>query len=202
MHPSYHFGTENAFEIILKTRSENLTKLNSLRALCTPSWWNNTKIVNYSWKCPETYEILRRATALMSLEGRSRRAPQSTAQSKTLEPWRAMPSRRVRDIARERDGSLLWLCRRPPVRCCLVRWAHCASGQGGTCSACALPRGSGPGSLESGEGGTVCTQQECRSEGSELGRWVRLGHGFWGCWGVLITLKNREPQQNVSAKLE
>ncbi len=38
--------------------------------------------------------------------------------------------------------------------------------------------------------------------GSELGWWVRLGHGFWGCWGVLITLKNREPQQNVSAKLE
>ncbi len=29
--------------------------------------------------------------------------------------------------------------------------------------------------------------------GSELGRWVRLGHGFWGCWGVLITLKNRKP---------
>ncbi len=89
----------------------------------------------------------------------------------------------------ERDGSLLWLCRRTACTLCLVRWAHCASGQGGTCSACALPRGSGQGSLESGEGGTACTQQECRSEGSELGWWVRLGHGFWGCWGVLIPWK-------------
>lgn len=32
--------------------------------------------------------------------------------------------------------------------------------------------------------------------GSELGRWVRLGHGFWGCWGVLITLK----KQRTTAK--
>lgn len=28
--------------------------------------------------------------------------------------------------------------------------------------------------------------------GCELCRWVRLGHGFWGCWGVLITLKKRD----------
>ncbi len=185
MHLSYHFGTENALKIILKTTSENLTKLNSLRALCTPSWWNNTRIVHYSWKCPETYEILRRATALMSLEGRSRRAPQSTAQSKTTEPWRAMPSRRVRDIERERDGSLLWLCRRPPVCCCLVRWAHCASGKRGTCSACALPQGSGPSSLESGEGGTVCTQQECHSEGERTGPVGKAGPWFLGVLGRL-----------------
>lgn len=183
-----------------RNRPANHTNFKSAGTLCTPSWRNNTKMLNYSWRCPKTYEILRRAVALMSLEGGSPRAPQSATQSEKPEPWQAMSSSGVRDRATE-----------------IERRAYCG------CAGYCLYAGVWPAGLTVrlrrgihvqrvlchgglarvvwswvGVGRRVFGRNAIL-RGCELCRWVRLGHGFWGCWGVLITLKKREKERQVSA---
>ncbi len=114
----------------------------------------------------------------------------------TTEPWRAMPSRRVRDIEREREmGAYCGCAGDRLVCCCLVRWAHCASGKRGTCSACALPQGLDRVVWSRVRVGRCVLSRNAVLRGMRTGPVGKAGPWFLGVLGVLITLKK---QKNIA----